>query len=63
MKVYHLTYNHQYDPGDYGLFSTKEKAEAFLKDNLGVDVTQVRSYGTNVWTYPRGYRIEEKVVK
>ncbi|HBI00986.1 MAG TPA: hypothetical protein DDY18_05115 [Flavobacterium sp.] len=63
MKVYHVTFNHQIEPGDYGLFSTKEKAEQFLKDHFGVDITQAKNYSSNSWFYPGGYQIQEKAVK
>lgn len=63
MKVYHVTFEHQIEPGDYGLFSTLEKAEAFLQNHLKVDVSQVRIYGSIVRSYPGGYMITEKVVK
>lgn len=63
MKVYHVTFDHQIEPGDYGLFSTLEKAEAFLKNHFGVDITQVKQYGTTSRFYPGGYHIEEKAVK
>lgn len=64
MKVYHVTFSHQIEPGDYGLFSTLEKAEAYLRDHLKVDVTQVRTYGNSTSRfYPGGYQIEEKTVR
>lgn len=64
-QVYELTYDHQYDGQNYGLFSTVERAELFLRDVLKIKIEDVfithfgaiRIYGDR-----KEYRLEQKVV-
>jgi len=63
MKVYHLTYDHQLEPQDYGLFNSLEKAENYLKNTLRVDVSSPTVYYEGILRIYKGeYRIEEKRV-
>jgi len=63
MKIYHLTYDHQYQGADYGLFKSLAAAEEYLKNHLKVNIVERRSYYDNtVFIYADGYRIEEKSV-
>jgi hypothetical protein len=63
MKVYELKYDHQMEPRDYGLFSTLEKAEDFMRKALHVKTEDVRLYGNEysgyTWIYGN-YRLKQR---
>ncbi len=48
MKVFEIIYDHQYQGHSYGLFSTLEKAEKFLKECCMVDVGFKTIYPTSI---------------
>lgn len=61
MKVYEVTYDHQWQGMNYGLFSTFEKAETFLIKHLRADLTLKKEW---VRGFRYGdYSIEIKDVK
>lgn len=58
-EIYHVSFDHQREPEDYGYFSTMENALKCLT-KLGVDITESHTYGNS--TIFGDYRIEKKRV-
>lgn len=58
-EVYHVTYDHQREPADYGNYSSMENAIKWLIKH-GVDTSKPQVYG-NVTTFG-DYRIEKEFV-
>lgn len=59
-EIFHVTFDHQREPEDYGNYSSIENAINCLT-KLGVDVSDPHKYG-NITTFG-DYRIEKKFVK
>jgi hypothetical protein len=62
MKVYELVRDHQIEPENYGLFSTKDKAVNFLEEYLNVDTSIVVEYHQWGKTVIGEYKIVERQV-
>lgn len=60
---YHVTYDHQIQPKDYGNYSTFEKAKECLK-SMNIKLPKPTKYRTTtIYKTSHGdYRIEEKVI-
>lgn len=63
-KIYHVCFDHQLEPQDYGNFSTFDKAHNFLVNDRELDIRDIAKYGTTtIYKTSHGdYRIEEKVL-
>lgn len=61
-KIYRVTFDHQWEPQDYGTFSTLEKAMDFVKNSLN-DKMEISYNRDGIVIFKSGNRIKEEVVR
>lgn len=62
MRVYEVIFDHQYQGENYGIFSSLQKAEDFLKTYCLVKIDKKSTYPDSIH-YDGGYMIKIRDVK